>query len=246
MLCISNSFSQRKYREEFNEDIPLYFGVESEFIMPYFVNQNDIILNNLMYNSTTNYQYGYTLGGIIRRDLENGLSFDGGIKYTQRELKVNMTVLDSSINEVNSMTFINYEVPLNTRVFVKLTKQIFGTAGIGFSAFFKPTNIRVNNYTDSKSNFVHYGYVKSKFGFDLNAQIGFEFRTDKFGFVQLGASFKIPFSPLFEYNGLYFYGTQLVANDWKNINGSYFAINLKYFLPKIDNSGVQPLINPIE
>ena len=247
LLIFSHSIiAQREYREEFNEDIPLYFGFETSLILPYFVNQDIISLADSMYSSESKFKTGYVLGGIIRRDLDNGLSFEGGIKYTQRHLNVRMQVADSAIDEQNNITFINYELPIATRVYVKLTESFYGHAGIGISTVFKPTNIRVNNYTDSKSNFVHYGYVKSKFGFDLNAQFGFEIKTRNSGFFQFGASVKIPFTALFEYNGLYFYGTQLIANDWKNINGSFFAFDLKYYLPKISNAGRQPLINPIE
>lgn len=238
--------AQRDYREEFNEDIPLYFGFESKLILPYFVNNTELILSDSMYSSSSHFTTGYSLGGMIRRDFEKGISFEGGINYTQRHINVQMNVVDSMIQENNRITFINYELPLKTLVFVKLTKKIFGTAGIGLSLFYKPTNVRVNNYTENKSNFVHYGYVKSKFGFDLNAQIGFEYRTKEKGFFQFGTSFKLPFAPLFEYNGLYFYGTQLIANDWKNLPGSFFSIDIRYFLPKINNSGIQPLINPIE
>lgn len=245
-VFFKTSLSQREYREEFNENIPLFFGFETSVTLPYFVNQDDIVLSDSMYSSISSFKNGYILGGIIRRDFEKGISIEGGIRYTQRHLKVDMAIIDSTINESNNITFINYELPLATKVYVKLTESFFGHVGLGVSTVFKPTNIRVNNYTDSKNNFVHYGYVKSKFGFDFNAQIGFEIQTKKSGNYQFGASFKIPFSSLFEYNGVYFYGTQRIANDWKNINGSFFAVDLKYFLPKISNSGRQPLINPIE
>lgn len=240
------SLAQREYKEEFNEDLPFYYGMQIRLILPGFGSDNPMILSDSMYTSTTTFSPSYSFGGMIRRDFERGFSFEGGINYTQRELKVTMSVADSGIIQTNSMTFINYEFPFQGIVFVKLSKTMFGSAGIGPSLFFKPTNVRVNNYTDGKSNFVHYGYARWKFGAEINAQAGFEIRTKHVGFYYLGASAKIPIAPLFEYNGLYFYGTQLKANDYTQASGAFISVDFRYYLPKIKNAGRQPLVNPIE
>lgn len=239
-------FGQREYREEFNEDLPLFYGMQMRLIVPGFGSNTPMSLADSMYRSTSKFLPGYSFGGMIRRDFENGFSIEGGINYTQRHLYVQMEVPDSSISLENTMTFINYEFPFQGLVFVKMTKSIFGSAGLGASFFYKPTSVRVNNYTEGKSNFVHYGYARWKFGAEINAQAGFEFRTNKIGFYYLGASAKIPLSALFEYNGLYFYGTQLKANDFTQASGAFLSVDLRYYLPKIKNAGRQPLINPIE
>ncbi|MEY3084164.1 MAG: hypothetical protein RL037_344 [Bacteroidota bacterium] len=215
-------------------------------IMPGFGSEIPMVLSDSMYSSSTNFLPGYSFGGMIRRDFERGFSIEGGINYTQRHLKVSMAVADSGISLQNNITFVNYEFPIQGLVFVKLTKSIFGSAGLGTSFFYKPTSVRVNNYTDGKSNFVHYGYSRWKFGAEINAQAGFEFRTKKSGYFYLGTTAKIALAPLFEYNGLYFYGTQLKANDFRQASGAFLSVDLRYYFPKIRNSGKQPLLNPIE
>ena len=238
--------AQKEYREEFNEDIPLYYGMQMRLIIPGFGSNVPIFLEDSMYSSSSKFLPGYSFGGSIRRDFENGFSIEGGINFTQRHLHMQMEVPDSSILLENKMTFINYEFPFQGLVFVRLSKSIFGFAGLGASLFYKPTSVRVDNYTDGKSNFVHYGYAPSKFGAEINAQAGFEFRTKQAGFYYLGASAKIPLAALFEYNGLYFYGTQLKANDFTKVSGAFLSVDFRYYLPKIKNAGQQPLVNPIE
>ncbi len=220
--------------------------MQVRLIIPGLGSDTPMELGDSMYRSLSKFQPGYSFGGMIRRDYENGFSLEGGINYTQRHLYISMEVRDSNLISTNNMTFVNYEFPIQGLVFVKLTKSIFGSAGLGTSLFYKPSSVRVNNYTEGKSNFVHYGYARYKFGAEINAQAGFEFRTKKIGFYYLGASAKIPLSALFEYNGLYFYGTQLKANDYTQASGAFLSVDLRYYLPKIKNAGQQPLINPIE
>ena len=93
--------------------------------------------------------------------------------------------------------------------------------------------------------YTHTGFVDNKVGLGFNANLGFEYRTEKKGFFYLGGSARIPISNLFwliadyRYEGHY---QRLVGG----VDGSFLSIDFKYFFPNIRNRGTQFNDGPID
>jgi hypothetical protein len=209
-----------------------------------FIGQSTLTLSQNEFSTTIEQRLGYSFGGTIRAGLTKLLALETGINYTQREFNISMDVPDSSIYAENHLTFISYDIPINGLVYIQMGRQIFMNASLGLALTFKPTNVGILTKPGGSNLFYHTGFVNRKAGFDINANIGFEYRTKKSGFFYIGGSGRVPLAPLFQMIAQYKY--QGYKNTVKgNVDGSYLSIDVKYFFPNIRNRGVQFTQGPI-
>jgi hypothetical protein len=241
------SWAQDEFEEEpdINEKFPSYFGIQVRTLFPtQFIGQSELTLGKDGFSTTLQQSLGYSFGGTVRAGLTKLLAFETGINYTQREFNVTMEVPDSNIYATNHLTFISYDIPINGLVYIQMGKQTFMNASLGLALTFKPTDVGILTKPGGSNLFYHTGFVKRKAGFDINANIGFEYRTKKSGFFYLGGSGRVPLAPLFQLIAQYKY--QGIKNTVSgNVDGSYLSIDVKYFFPNIRNRGVQFTHGPI-
>lgn len=241
-LCAQDEFDQE---QEKKERFPSYFGIQVRTLFPtQFIGQSTLTLSQNEFSTTIEQRLGYSFGGTIRAGLTKLLALETGINYTQREFNISMDVPDSSIYAENHLTFISYDIPINGLVYIQMGRQIFMNASLGLALTFKPTNVGILTKPGGSNLFYHTGFVNRKAGFDINANIGFEYRTKKSGFFYIGGSGRVPLAPLFQMIAQYKY--QGYKNTVKgNVDGSYLSIDVKYFFPNIRNRGVQFTQGPI-
>jgi hypothetical protein len=244
LLTSSTSVAQNKPKKK--ERFPSYFGVQVRPVFPTrYVGEPNVTLINQEFSTTITQKMGYSFGGTVRAGLTKLLAFETGINFTQRQYGVSMSVADSNIYATNDLTFISYDVPLNGLVYVQLSEKFYMNASLGAALTFKPTSVGILTLPGGKYTFTHTGVVSSKGAIDFNANVGFEYRTEKSGFFYLGGSARIPFQPVFDLVAQYKY------DGYKNtvygsVDGTFLAIDLKYFFPNIQNRGIQFQDGPIE
>ena len=234
---------------EKNEKFPIHFGLQARILQPSeFLGPRVSTLNDGGFSSSLTQKMGFSYGALIRADYTKSISVEGGLNYIQRQFSAQMSFADSSVNieDSNNLTFINYELPLMGIVKIQLGQKIFAIAGLGPTFSYKPTNVALIDQPGGPHTFYHSGTVK-KFGLDINAQIGFEFRTRKSGFYYVGGSVKVPTGYLFNWGGKYSkQNSSEYYIDFIKVNGAFLSIDLRYYLPKIKNSGMQFIPGPIE
>lgn len=240
------TFGQKK-----KERVPSYFGLQVRPIFPtQFIGSSttDFIQNDgetVRFNSTLTQKIGYSFGGTVRAGITKLIAIETGINFYSRNFNIDMEMPDSSIMATNDITFVSYDIPLNALFYIKLADKWYMNASLGVAVNFKPTDVAVVTKPGGNNEFQHIGVAKNKFGFDANANIGFEFRTEKSGFFYLGGSANVPFTPLFDMILNYSnqgYKSQVI----EPVDGSFLAIDFKYFFPNIKNKGVQFQNGPIE
>jgi len=236
-------FSQIKPPKK--ERFPSYFGLQVRPILPTrFIGEPELTLTRNEYSTTISQRAGYSFGGTVRAGLTKLLAFESGINFIQRNYDISMSVADSNVHATNDLTFVCYDVPLNGLVYIRLGEQFYMNTSLGVSLTYKPSNVGILTLPGGSDRFVHTGYVGMKAAMDINVNIGFEFRTEKSGFFYLGGSGKVPFKPLFQ---LY---TEYESGAHSNkinapIDGTFLAIDFKYFFPNISNKGPQFQEGPI-
>ncbi len=245
VLFSSTCFSQTKKPAK-RERFPSYFGLQVRPVLPTrYIGEPNLSLTNEGFSTTISQRIGYSFGGTVRAGLTKLLAFESGINYTQRHYDITMAVADSGVTANNDLTIICYDIPINALVYVQLSEQFYMNASLGAALTFKPTSVGILNLPGGKHSFTHTGVVTSKGSIDFNANVGFEFRTEKNGFFYLGGSARIPFQPLFEMVAQYTY------DGYENtvigsMDGTFLAVDFKYFFPNIQNKGVQFQDGPIE
>ena len=227
------------------EKFPSYFGLQVRPIFPtQFIGSSTTTLTKDEFSSTITQKMGYSFGGTVRAGLTKLISLETGINFTQRNFDITMSVADSGVFATNNISFISYDVPLNALIYIQLDQHFFMNASMGAALTYKPTNVGVLTLPGSYHSFTHTGKVSRKGGLDLNANIGFEYRTEKSGFFYIGGSARVPFKPLFDLIAQYKY--QGYKNTiYGEIDGSYLALDFKYFFPNIRNKGIQFKRGPI-
>lgn len=230
------------------EKVPSYFGLQVKPIFPTrFIGDPVLTQLDSGFQTTFSQRTGYSFGGVVRVGLTKLLALETGINMNQRNFDIEMAKLDSNVFATNDLSFLTYDIPINALVYIKLDERWFMNTTIGTAMSYNPTNVGVKTLPGGYHTFKHTGLAK-KVIFELNAEVGFEFRTDKNGFFYLGGSGRVPFEPLFYLKSQYAYQGYIITVDAENqgkVDGSYLSINFKYFFPNIKNKGTQFQNGPI-
>ncbi len=211
------------------------FGIQFKPIIPNkFIGQLEqefIHIPIPQYNGLVTQKLGYAFGMVIRQGISKTISIESGINFVQRNFNFSFNTLDSGIVTNKDFAFVNYDIPINALIYIKLSNKWYMNASGGISLSFYPSSIKA--FADIKSFNNTYSIIgeRTKWAnLGLNANYGFEYRTKKSGALYLGASFSSPFS-----SAMSFYLTwennstkYRVSQEFK---GSYLTLDLKYFLP---------------
>lgn len=244
LLILISFYGVAQSGKKKKEKVPSYFGFQYKAIFPTrFIGESELVLENEGFESITRQKRGYSIGGTVRVGVTKLIAIETGINLTQRNFDIDFALPDSNIFHTSTLGFIEYDIPINGLIYIQLSEKWYSNASLGVAVTFKPTDVGTN-YFAQDNWFYHTGVAQRKIGFDLNANFGFEFRTEKSGFFYLGGSGRVPFTPLFgmiaqhQYQGL----NNLIIGD---VDGSYLSLDLKYFFPNISNKGPQFQEGPI-
>ena len=253
LFCFLLAFSadaQNSSGRKKKERVPSYFGLQVRPVFPTrFVGESSLTLeqtdeNATFFSSTISQRIGYSFGATVRAGLGKFIALETGINFTQRNFDISYSIPDSSIYGSNELSFINYDIPINALFYIRLAEKWYMNASLGLSMNFKPTHVKVYDNPKLYHHIDHSGYVPNKFSFGMNANVGFEYRTEKIGFFYLGGSAGVPFSSIFDLVVDYRY-QGLRSQEVGGVDGSFLSIDFKYFFPNIRNKGVQFQQGPI-
>lgn len=239
-LLFSFSFSQ-------DEKVSSYFGVQVRPVIPTnVVGEKQVTVINDNFKASITQTLGYSFGATVRAGITKLIAFETGINYTQRNFDLSMSLLDTHVNANDNISFISYDIPINLLMYIQLSKSYYMNSSMGFVSVFSPTDIVKVTETGGIHSFENYGSV-NRVTFNFNANIGFEYRTEKKGFFYLGGSIRVPLQPAFHWASAHM--IQQVTGytiATSNVSGSFLSIDLKYFFPNIKQKGAQPKKGPIE
>ncbi len=246
MLTIScYTFAQSK-----KERFPSYFGLQFRPLIPGdFLGKSELQLNNGTFKSTMQQRLGYSFGASIRVGLTELISLETGINQVQRKYNLAFSYPDSSLSATSTLNILHYDIPANALIYIKLSEQIYMNSSLGVSFVYAPSDVRKNIYpsTNGSHMFILEGRRNNRFAFEMNANIGFEWRTEKNGIFYVGGTGKIPFSTIFKIASVYEYQTstnKIIATD--DLVGTYLAFDIRYYFPTVKNKGTQFKPGPIE
>lgn len=237
------SFAQVK-----KEKVNSYFGLQFKPLIPGdFLGESSMTLQNGGFSAKYTQQFGYSFGASVRIGITDLISIETGINQVLRNYSIDYAFTDSSISATDNFGIMSYDIPMNALVYIKLSDEFYMNASLGGSLVYNPSNVAKLTFPGGLHEFIHEGRRRSRVGFEINANVGFEWRTEKAGFFYVGASGRIPIRPIFDVASAWGYQTsteQIVAIG--EMNGTYLSFDLRYYLPNIKNKGNQPLKGPIE
>ncbi|MEN9302944.1 MAG: hypothetical protein RL264_1373 [Bacteroidota bacterium] len=229
-------------------DLPKFFGFQVRTLFPTsFMGGSSLSLEKDGFETFIQQDLGYAFGGNLRVGLTELIAFETGLNLNQRHYSIQSSLADSGLYVDRKVGFIQYDIPINALIYVKLNKSIYMNASLGIAATYKPSSIGIITNPGGKSQFFHLGLVdiRKKIGADLNANVGFEYRTNKIGTFYLGGSARLPFGPMFLLISKYEYLTYEIVT-YGNVGGSFISLDFKYFLPNFNGLGRNAPRGPIE
>jgi hypothetical protein len=248
-LC-SVAFFTKAQQKLTTSKYPTYFGICASPVIP-----NDFIgaKNTYFEDSTGAMQTtftnktGYTFGGIIRIGITKNISIETGLSQVRRVYNAQVNIPDSGIYRSQTLAFVNYDIPINGMIHVKLAQEWFMNANLGISINHYPSDVRDSIIPGPGKSIYVEGRRTNRTYFSTNAGIGFEYRTKKSGIFYFGAGAKVPFRQtlfgvsIFKQSGT---GNKIVA--YKPITAGYFTLDVRYYLPTQKKRNITFPKGPIE
>lgn len=224
-------------------------GVEFRPIFPAnFLKTGDQEINNGDFSVLVRPKFGFSAGMVIRYGFHKRLALETGINFVQRSYNL-FVHRDSVANPLNAtpaydsktdFTIIGYEHLIKLLVFIRLADNFYMNAAGGFQFTFFPSDIYTSdegtNGTDQ-----YFRHSSLRLGFDGKvgndgfihgggiANLGWEYRTKKAGYFYLGATYQIPFAPIYSSRFQYVDENYESQVQVINLNGSYLTFDVRYF-----------------
>ena len=188
-------------------------------IVSSFFNTGKRTLTQNKIDFSTEQQSGYCAGMIIRRGFTKQFSMEFGINSVKRNFA--LTIQDSSFVDRSHFTIVGYEIPVMGMIFLKLSQKVFMTTGFGLSCDMYPSD--VETFDDF---FKHYSHRHSVFQSAVLANVAYEYRTEKSGYFNIGASYHLPFTNIYYTDVMYLPTSDIVRIK---LPGNYLTIDFRYF-----------------
>jgi hypothetical protein len=205
------------------------FGIVVKPIFPssYFrTGPKEATDNNIKF--TLSQYSGFSAGGVIRKGINKTLSLETGISYVKR--LYNLEIKDTSATISSDFKIIGYEIPVQALVFIRLSKEIWMDAALGPSIDIFPSDVRTRN-----NHFLQETRRKSQqniFNLGLIANIGWEWRTAKSGYIYAGGSYHRSFSNPYTTSAVYIRDVAATKPDGLNttpLAGDYLTFDIRYY-----------------
>ena len=247
-LSVSGAFFAQTTVEkrEKKEKFPSYFGLQFKPLNAgNFLGSSQLKLNNEQFFAVVNQKFGYTFGANVRIGLTKLISLETGINQVVRNYNIDFSIPDSNLYVQNDISFLNYDIPFNALIYIQLSDKIFMNGSLGGSMVYNPSDVATKLALQGGNVFIQEGRRFSKVGFEMNANFGGEYRTEKNGIFYVGISGRIPLKPIYQVAAVYerqSYSKVAVGN----LIGTYISFDFRYYLPNIKNKGVQFIPGPIE
>jgi len=217
VVCLPDFFSQEKVTT---------FGIQLKPIVPvefFNAGKQNKITSNIEYINEP--KFGMSFGMVIRRGLTKNLSIETGLNFLKRNYDLLINDSDASFSSSSDFSIVNYEIPILLLVYVQLGRNTFMNVAGGGSLDIYPTPLFVKDETFANA-VNRTRWVQPS----LLANIGWEYRTEKSGYIYLGASLHRPFTDIFtEYITYKGVNGDRLEEETFDLTGSYFTIDLRYF-----------------
>jgi hypothetical protein len=200
------------------------FGIQLKPIIPVqFFNAGklEVSKNNIQY--TNQPKTGLSFGMVIRKGFTKSLSLETGLNFLKRNYDLTINDPDFSFSNTVDFSIVNYEIPVLCLVYVRLGRKMFMNVAGGASIDIYPTPLfTADDYYTNAVNRTNWLQPS------LLANIGWEYRTEKSGYIYLGMSLHRPFQKIMtefvNYNG--FDRKEEITFD---LTGNYLTIDIRYF-----------------
>ena len=213
----------------YSQDGVTTFGITVKPVFPseYFRTGPKVSFDNdIQFTLTQN--SGFSAGGTIRYGINKTLSIESGLSFVKRIYQLD--IADSSAVISTDFKVIGYEIPLQALVFIQLSKHIWMNVALGPELSIFPSDIRTtgDHFVQETARQSQKNILKG----GMLANIGWEWRTPKSGYIYLGSSYHRSFSDVYTNYAGYLKtprAKDVYAYSSTPLAGDYIAIDIRYY-----------------
>jgi hypothetical protein len=208
-----------------------FFGLQVKPIIPInYFGMKPIILEDSIASLSISSKASYSMGMVMRKNFTDQLSLETGINYVRRNFLITSYEAARDTSDASKFGFVNYEIPIQFLVYIRLSSKLFMNVSSGFGLNFYASNVQ----SRGDNLLIQHLSLKRYWAFpSFLTNLGFEYRTKEKGSFYLGASLVSPFDVITDSKINYYYQNNVFRAYQTNIKGNYFTVDLRYFFPTI-------------
>ena len=224
ILCFSISIAQAQEKQAF-------FALQYKPIVPaaYFNAANiSAEWGNFKFNLSP--RYSYSLGMVVRREVNRTFSFETGINYIDRNYRLNASNSTINLNDFTDFSLRSYEIPYQLLTNVRVSDNIYLNVAFGVSHNIFASDVYSEGEEDYK--FIQNTLKRRRIQMAMLANIGAEYRTEKYGIFYIGASLHRPWDEIGRIYPEYDYFNESAPSldaHYLEVLGNFVTIDLRYF-----------------
>ena len=204
-----------------------FFGLQLKPIIPVnYFGMKPTVLEDSIASLSISSKASYSMGMVMRRNFTDQLSLETGINYVRRNFLINSYEAQRDTSDQSEFGFVNYEIPIQFLVYIRLSSQFYMNVSSGFGLNFYASNVQ----SSGENQLIQHLSLKRYWAFpSFLTNLGFEYRTKSKGSFYLGASLISPFDFITDSKINYYYQNNVFTSYVTNIKGNYFTVDLRYF-----------------
>ena len=232
ILCFFVSVAQAQQDNSLSTKLGIQF---KPILASAYFNASSIAENIDDFNFTLAPKQSYSLGMIVRKEVNKTFAVEYGINYIQQNFTLDVSNNIHNISDVTNFGIRSYELPLQGLVYVKISPKIYLNAAFGFSYIVYASDV----FSEGNNNnrFFQNTYRRKRHQSALIANIGSEYRTNNNGYYYIGFSLHRPWKdiarvyPEYDFIGNEDFNDNAPGNDafYIEILGNFLTLDLRYF-----------------
>tara|TARA_Y100001933_G_C18749283_1_gene459217 strand:- start:192 stop:707 length:516 start_codon:yes stop_codon:yes gene_type:complete len=167
---------------------------------------------------------------VVRREVNKTFSFETGINYIDRNYRLSTSNSTISLNDFTDFSLRSYEIPYQLLTNVRVSDNIYLNVAFGVSHNIFASDVYSEGEEDYK--FIQNTLKRRRIQMAMLANIGAEYRTEKYGIFYIGASLHRPWDEIGriypEYDNFNESAPSLDAH-YLEVLGNFVTIDLRYF-----------------
>lgn len=175
-------------------------------------------------------KYSYSLGMVVRTELNKTFFFETGINYIDRNYRLNAKNESIDLNDFTDFSLRAYEIPYQLLTYVQVSNDVYLNVAFGFSHNIFASDV----YSEGESDyqFIQNTLKRKRIQMAMLANIGAEVRTKRNGIFYVGTSLHRPWKEIGriypEYDD---FNEQAPSTDsyYIDVLGNFLTIDFRYY-----------------
>ncbi|MCC6839926.1 MAG: hypothetical protein IT230_07195 [Flavobacteriales bacterium] len=202
------------------------FGLQVKPVIPFGFFDADKVYQQEHLHATLALDGGLAFGMVVRTGISKSISLEVGLDQITRRYDFTMANDTAGYDDATTVRYVGYELPVTCLVYIRLGERTWMNNALGASVDFYPSDAK-----RELANAQAYLFRRNWAQVGIVGNIGVEYRTERSGFIYLGATFHRPFGDMAQADATWLdrYASYRPYRMSTGLSGSYLTLDLRYY-----------------